>query len=292
MERSATARAAERKFALHGWIGLALALIFWGLNWTLPGLRTQWAFFPMWLGYCLTVDALVLFRSGTSLLSRSRAKYAGLFLISAPAWWLFEAINIRTQNWIYLGSEFFSWWEYAFWATINFSVVIPAVFGTAELFRTFQFIKKIKKGPTIRPDLPTTITFFTVGWLMLGLLLVWPRIFFPFVWLSVFFIIEPVNIWLGNQSLTRFTRVGDWRPVVALWLGALVCGFFWEMWNYLAYPKWIYQVPGVQFAHIFEMPLLGYGGYLPFALELYALYHLTVGLLSQKNSRYIQIGPL
>jgi hypothetical protein len=292
MERSATARAAERKFALHGWIGLALALIFWGLNWTLPGLRTQWAFFPMWLGYCLTVDALVLFRSGTSLVSRSRVKYAGLFFISAPAWWLFEAINIRTQNWIYLGSEFFSWWEYAFWATINFSVVIPAVFGTAELFRTFQFIKKIKKGPTIRPDLPTTITFFTVGWLMLGLLLVWPRIFFPFVWLSVFFIIEPVNIWLGNQSLTRFTRVGDWRPVVALWLGALVCGFFWEMWNYLAYPKWIYQVPGVQFAHIFEMPLLGYGGYLPFALELYALYHLTVGLLSQKNSRYIQIGPL
>ena len=29
-------------------------------------------------------------------------------------------------------------------------------------------------------------------------------------------------------------------------------------------PKWVYFVPFVDFAHIFEMPLLGYLGYLPF----------------------------
>ena len=50
-----------------------------------------------------------------------------------------------------------------------------------------------------------------------------------------------------------------------------MCGFFWEMWNYWSYPKWIYHVPGVGFAHVFEMPLLGYLGYLPFAMELYLL---------------------
>jgi hypothetical protein len=54
-------------------------------------------------------------------------------------------------------------------------------------------------------------------------------------------------------------------------LGAVICGFFWEMWNYYSYPKWIYHTPGAQFLHVFEMPLLGYGGYVPFALELYAL---------------------
>jgi hypothetical protein len=37
------------------------------------------------------------------------------------------------------------------------------------------------------------------------------------------------------------------------------------------------------------MPLLGYGGYLPFALELYALYHLVVGLRGEKDSDYIRL---
>ncbi len=40
------------------------------------------------------------------------------------------------------------------------------------------------------------------------------------------------------------------------------------------YPKWIYHTPGAQFLHVFEMPLLGYGGYVPFALELCALKNL------------------
>jgi hypothetical protein len=64
---------------------------------------------------------------------------------------------------------------------------------------------------------------------------------------------------------------GDWRPVIALSVGALICGFFWEMWNFYSDPKWIYHTPGAQFLHVFEMPLLGYAGYIPFALELYAL---------------------
>jgi len=51
----------------------------------------------------------------------------------------------------------------------------------------------------------------------------------------------------------------------------------------------VYQVPWGQFAPIFEMPLLGYGGYLPFALELFAIYHLVAGLLGEKSSRYVQI---
>jgi hypothetical protein len=43
------------------------------------------------------------------------------------------------------------------------------------------------------------------------------------------------------------------------------------MWNFLSYPKWTYHTPGTEFFRVFEMPLLGYLGYLPFAWELYAL---------------------
>jgi hypothetical protein len=120
---------------------------------------------------------------------------------------------------------------------------------------------------------------FLLGWSMLLLLLAWPLYFFPFLWASVYFILEPVNVWLGHRSLLSSVAAGDWRPVLALWFGCLICGFFWEMWNYHSYPKWEYQVPFVDGLHVFEMPLLGYIGYLPFALELYAIYHLCVGLL-------------
>jgi hypothetical protein len=276
-------------FALHGWIGLALIAVFWTLNWTLEGARTQWAFFPLWLGYCLTVDALVLWRTGTSLLTRSWRKYISLFLISAPVWWIFEWINYRLQNWHYDGAELFTPFQFWLYATLNFTVVIPAVFGSAELAASFGFVKRMKPGLVINPNFPTTLAFFIAGWVMFALMWTWPLYFFPFVWLSVYFILEPINVWLGNRSMGDYVKTGNWRPVIALWVGVLVTGFFWEMWNYLAYPKWIYQVPWVNFLHIFEMPLLGYGGYLPFALELFAMYHLVIGLFGNRKDCYVRL---
>jgi hypothetical protein len=276
---------------LHGWLGLGLIVVFWTLNWTLTGLRTHWGFFPLWLGYCLAIDGLVFWRTGTSLLKRSPSKYVGLFLASAPVWWLFELLNLRTLNWTYPGAELFSPLEYAFWTTLSFTTVIPAVFGSAEFFASFAFVRRIKPGPVIGTDRRTTLLFFAAGWVMLVLMLIWPNVFFPFIWMSPYFILEPINIWLGNRSLADWTRTGDWRPVIALWLGVLLTAFFWEMWNYYSYPKWIYHVPWGDWLHIFEMPLLGYGGYLPFALELYALYHLLIGWFGERDSEYIKVTP-
>ncbi len=277
------------RFPFHGWLGLTLAILFWVINWTWDGLRTHWAFFPMWLGYCLTIDGFVLWRTGTSLLTRSWRKYVGLFLVSAPVWWLFELLNLRTQNWTYLGVQRFTPLEYALWTTFSFTTVIPAVFGSAEFFASFAFVRRLGRGPALCPDKPTTLAFFATGWTMLGLMLIWPAIFFPFIWLSLYFILEPINVWLGNRSLADWTKNGDWRPVISLWLGVLLTAFFWEMWNYLSYPKWIYHVAWGAWLPVFEMPLLGYGGYLPFSLELYALYHLIVGLFGHKQTGYLRI---
>jgi hypothetical protein len=48
--------------------------------------------------------------------------------------------------------------------------------------------------------------------------------------------------------------------------------------------------------HIFEMPALGYGGYLPFGLELFALYHFVIGLLGKRESLndyvVVETGPV
>ena len=281
----------SRRWPLHGWLGLALVAIFWPLDWLASGQRTVWAFFPLWMGYILSIDALVLHRKGTSLLFRSRRKFAGLFLISVLCWWLFEALNNRTQNWHYLGVDNIGPFLYIILASINFSIVIPAVFEAAELAATFRFIGLARPGLVLRGDRRTTLAFFLAGWITLGLMLDWPKYFFPFQWLSVFFILEPINVWLGNRSLASWTGKGDWRQVYSLWVGVLMTGFFWEMWNFFAWPKWIYTVPGVNSLHIFEMPLLGYGGYMPFALELFSLYHLVMGLLGQKQTDYVQVDP-
>lgn len=285
-----------KNFAVHGWIGLFLIIFAWPANWFFSGLRTHLLFFPFWLGYILVVDALVLMRKDTSLLMRSFKEgkniwqFMSLFIVSAPAWWLFEALNWRVQNWHYLGRDYFTDLQYALFATASFSTVMPAVFGTAELVGTFSCVRRFNKGPKIYPTRRTIVSFFLLGILMIVVLLALPRYFFPFMWLSVFFIIEPINIILKYPSITDFTKRGDWRPIISLWLGCLICGFFWEMLNFWSYPKWIYTIPYIDFWHMFEMPLLGYGGYIPFSMELFVLYHLITGLLRWPDTKYLDIA--
>ena len=143
----------QAKPAPQGWLGLFLLAVCWPLNWMLPGVRTAYLFFPLWLGYILVVDALVCRRASTSLWTRSRRGFVLLFILSVPAWWLFEIINWRTGNWEYLGAGAFTPFEYYALCTISFSTVMPAVFETAELVRTFRWVKSLPAGTRI-PDTP------------------------------------------------------------------------------------------------------------------------------------------
>ena len=75
--------------------------------------------------------------------------------------------------------------------------------------------------------------------------------------------------------------------MVALAIGCMICGFFWEMWNIYSYPKWMYDVPGLNRMHVFEMPLPGYLGYIPFSFELFAVYHLLTRTKTNQESYYV-----
>jgi hypothetical protein len=251
----------------RAWVGLVLLAACWPLNWTLPGVRTAY----LWLGYILVVDVLVQSRTGNSLWTRSRKQFVLLFAASAPVWWLFELINWRTGNWEYVGGHLFTQAEYYVLCTICFSVVMPAVFESAEFVRSFAWVERFASGPRIPSTHRLCVSLLLAGLPMLISMLLWPKFFYPFVWTSLVLILEPLNRWLGRRNFLEDLQHGDWRGVISLSLGVLICGFFWEMWNYYSFPKWIYHTPGMEFLHIFEMPLLGYGGYIPFALELYAL---------------------
>ncbi len=43
------------------------------------------------------------------------------------------------------------------------------------------------------------------------------------------------------------------------------------MWNFYSLGHWEYTIPFVHTFEVFEMPLLGYAGYLPFGLECVAV---------------------
>jgi hypothetical protein len=67
--------------------------------------------------------------------------------------------------------------------------------------------------------------------------------------------------------------------VVALLAAGAVCGALWEFWNYRALTRWTYTVPYLGDVKLFEMPVLGYLGFPPFALECYAVYQWLRGAL-------------
>jgi hypothetical protein len=265
----------------HLFPGLALIAIFWFASWTHLGLLGEYSFFPQWLGYILTVDALVAWRKGASLLTRHPREFVALFLLSAPVWWLFEGMNDFVLNWHYLDTEDFPFWRVLLLGSIDFSTVIPAVFETTELVSTLPFLARFKTAWRLKISRPLPWILMYAGAFGFAALVLAPRFAFPLTWVWLVLLIDPLNYLRGRASLLGQIARGDGRLVVALALAAAVCGVFWEMWNYFAMPKWFYTVPSVGFLKIFEMPLLGYGGYWPFAWELYALYHLIWGVLQR-----------
>ena len=81
--------------------------------------------------------------------------------------------------------------------------------------------------------------FILIGLLFLLLPLVWPKYFFPLVWLAFIFLLEPVNHKVGAPSLLREWEKGSLRNFYLLLLAGAVCGLLWELWNFRAGSKWV-----------------------------------------------------
>jgi hypothetical protein len=276
-----------RGIPAHLAAGLILIAIFWPITWGSVPFFSQNAFFPLWLGYVLTMDGLVLRITGTSPLTRSRARWIWLFLFSAPVWWLFEGANRFLGNWEYILPHPISGFEYFIRSSIAFSTVIPAVFTTSEL--GLWLARRLRwNGHFIRiaPGQRGLLLISASGVSMLALSLLFPHWAFGLVWIGAFLALDPINRLLGARSVAADIARNEWRTVAALLIGGILCGFFWEMWNFYSMPKWVYHVSYVGHPKLFEMPVLGYGGYLPFALELFALYNLAFWLVMRKAEEY------
>jgi len=104
------------------------------------------------------------------------------------------------------------------------------------------------------------------GLLALVCIGIWPNTLFPVLWLAPLLILCALQQLLLGETLFTSLQHGDWRPLLQPALAALICGLLWELWNFGSLAKWHYSIPYVQRYYLFEMPLLGYAGYLPFGI--------------------------
>jgi hypothetical protein len=258
----------------YAYLGLALNIAAWISSWGRIG-PYGYTFFPLWFGFILFLDGLNVARRGTSPLMRNRARFAALFLFSVPVWWVFEAFNAAVQNWHYVFDRQMSGLEYNFWASLAFSTVLPAEVEMAELLTSFKRLRPHLLPPALGPRLSRrgAVASIVVGMLMAALAVGVPQYFYALIWGSVIFVLDPINNLAGRKSAWGHLLARDWRFLGAISLAALCNGFFWEMWNSRALPHWYYTVPIVNDSpHLFAMPLPGYLGYLPFGIELFAMY--------------------
>lgn len=272
----------------HLLCGLVLIGIAWPIAWFGPSPISDHSFFPLWLGFILTVDGIVKIRTGSSPATREPRAFVALFLFSMPVWWLFEGANHFLGNWEYIPARDYGFVVHHLLASVAFSVVIPAIFVTSELYKSTRLGGMLKQWVRIRPSREGLIAISFGGALVMTFSLAFPSAAFPLVWLGLFFMLDPLNQLLGRPSISAQVATGRWNTVVVLFAASLTCGFFWELWNYWSLPKWVYHIPVASRPKIFEMPLLGYGGYLPFGLEIYALYQFMTALRTWDRGKLLR----
>jgi len=262
----------RRAFPAHGWLGLmALA----GAEWLMfHGVEPVATYFTpvAWSAYILIADAAVLALTNRSRLYDAPIVVARMALLSIPLWLIFEAYNLRLRNWTYVGVPT-PLWESVLGYGWSFATITPAMFETADLVLAILppvpgEAWKISRGAE------NMLIGFGAACLIVPLVLpeqIAPYLF-ALVWVGFLFLLDPINRRLGLPSFLGDLSEGFRRRLYGFVGAGWVCGWLWEFWNNWAAAKWHYTFPMFQEMKIFEMPAPGFLGFLPFALECFAMY--------------------
>jgi len=250
--------------ALAGWGG--------GLGGIITGQKAilQFLYFFAWYPYIAFLDGLLGRRWGRSWLLTQPRDFLRMFFWSTSIWLVFEAFNLVLRNWGYVAVVPIWWVRWGGYA-VAFATVLPGLLLTAEVLRGLGAFR----GAAARPFRlgrwqPASLL---VGVALLVLPLAFPRYAFPLIWGAFFFLLDPICDLMGGESLiVRFAN-GERRQHLCLLIAGLICGLWWESWNYFAITKWVYTLPVLNFGKVFEMPVLGYLGFPAFALEAAVMYN-------------------
>ncbi len=285
-------RQPARPFPAWGWLGLMLGMVAWIMAWT----RFSWftafqphTFTPLWVAFIVVINALGYRQSGHCMLLGRPLFFLMLFPTSALFWWFFEYLNRFVQNWYYVGPELNAP-EYFWYATLPFATVLPAVLGLRDILISSRWLQqRFDYFTPLQLRHPKGIAAVILALSAGGLagIGIWPNFLFPLLWVSPLMIIVGLQILMGERHLLSHLTVGKWTPLMAAAMAALICGLFWEMWNILSLAKWKYSIPMVHRYAVFEMPLLGYAGYLPFGLQCAVVGSLLEGVVPANDTEAV-----
>lgn len=258
-------------YPVYGWCGLA-GLAACEL---LLALHVAWVaeFFTAlaWSAYIAIVDAAVYRLRGRSLLTRRAEAFVAMAALSVPGWLVFEAYNLRLRNWVYTGVPG-RFWVFALGAVWAFATIYPGIFETAELIHAGWAEKLHWRRWQPRAAWPLVLLGAILLLAPLAAPAAWAPYLFGLAWVGFIFLLDPLNRALGWPSLLDdLARGCPGRGAALLGAGA-ACGFFWEFWNYWAQGKWQYVFPILHRYRVFEMPVVGFLGFPPFALECFTVY--------------------
>jgi len=275
----------------HGWAGAAIIVLAEILLFAGHPVVGRWFTPIVWTGYVLLVDALVFRLTGRSYLVTDRVEGVLVALASIGGWWIFEWYN-APRFWRGGAEAVGVWWQYhdmepnlwlrRFGYDWSFATIFPALFLTAAALRA-RVLARVPVRPW-RPSRAALRASIAAGGLFVVLpLAVVSEWLVPLVWTGFVLLLEPINFLRGRPSWLAGVARGDASLLVSLLAAGAICGVLWEFWNYWALTKWTYTVPYWGDVKVFEMPVLGYLGFLPFALECFAMYHWLRGALAREG---------
>ena len=222
----------------------------------------------IWWGVLLLLDAWNARRWGSApMRGKARHFLAVTLPVSVLFWLVFEFLNLRFPQWRYEGEPESTLVQMLF-GFVAYATVIPIIVelqwwilgpeprwvippGLEQRFHRHRALAGAAGAALL--VLPAFLRLFWVNQLM------WiaPAL------LAGAFLAAPHNP--GHSS----RRVATFAASVAL--AGIAGGLLWELFNYWSPTKWKYLIMP-QATHLFEMPLAGYLGFVPFAFSTVAVY--------------------
>ncbi|MCC5916858.1 MAG: hypothetical protein JJU02_05965 [Cryomorphaceae bacterium] len=265
------------------WIGLVIwgvTLFFrWG-KFSSPNIIIHWAAIPLFWGFSMVIDGWVFKRTGgKSLFNNYPREMIAIGIASISGWLIFEYLDcFILNNWVYPFAHETSEQEFLIYATLGSSGLFPLAFQWFTLLHNFKGMRnRFSKGIKITLS-PTIQNIILVVCLVSSFLApFYPNQLFVMIWIGPLIIL---SITLSKAKIwSPFTEIksGNWTFVLLFGLAYLIQGVLCECWNYFtayhgedffsyAPDYWIYSIPYVNDYHLFEMPILGYLGYIPFGV--------------------------
>src|SRR5579872_6382586 len=214
----------------------------------------------LWWGLLPVVDAYNYRRRCLSMW-RGQTKHfiATTVPVSVIFWLIFEVLNLAAPQWQYRGG-ITNIYAQSLFGFVAFATVIPIVVESYWL-----------AGGAF--CLPASFAAAFLKWRYAAILMGLAFAAIPF-FNRVFWFNQ--GIWLApGLVLLPFARsapcVSARRFAAAIIACGLVSGFFWELLNYWSPTHWEYLILPA-WPHLFQMPVIGYIGFIPFALTSMIVY--------------------